>query len=43
MEEEISFKELFQMIVERYELPPDVAAELLCKILMILEKGANDG
>ena len=31
------FKELFQRIVDRYELPPDVAAELLQRILTILK------
>lgn len=36
MENEANFKELFQKIVERYELSPDVAAELLKKILAIL-------
>lgn len=41
MEEE-KFKELFQMIVDRYELAPDVAAELLQRILAILRNTADD-
>ena len=36
MEDE-NFKELFQRIVDRYELAPDVAAELLQRILAILK------
>ena len=36
MEEDTNFKELFQRIVDRYELDPDVAAELLQRILAIL-------
>ena len=35
MEDEY-FRELFQRIVDRYELAPDVAAELLQRILIIL-------
>ena len=35
--EDANFKELFQRIVDRYELAPDVAAELLQRILLILE------
>ena len=35
--EEANFKELFQRIVDRYELAPDVAAELLQRIFAILK------
>ena len=35
--EDAKFKELFQSIVDRYELAPDVAAELLQRILIILK------
>ena len=35
--EDASFKELFQRIVDRYELAPDVASELLQRILAILK------
>ena len=35
--EDAKFKELFQSIVDRYELNPDVAAELLKRILSILK------
>ncbi len=35
--EEANFKELFQRIVDQYELAPDVAAELLQRILAILK------
>jgi hypothetical protein len=35
--EDAYFKELFQRIVDWYELTPDVAAELLQKILIILK------
>jgi hypothetical protein len=35
--EDANFKELFQRIVDRYELAPDVAAELLQRILAILK------
>ena len=41
MEDE-NFKELFQRIVNRYELAPDVAAELLQKILKILKSAEED-
>ena len=35
--EDPNFKELFQRIVDRYKLAPDVAAELLKRILAILK------
>ena len=35
--EDANFKELFQWIVDRYELAPDVASELLQRILAILK------
>ena len=35
--EDANFKELFQRIVDRYELAPDVASELLQRILAILK------
>lgn len=35
--EDANFKELFQRIVDRYELAPDMAAELLQRILTILK------
>jgi len=35
--EDAYFKELFQRIVDRYELAPDVASELLQRILAILK------
>ena len=40
--EDANFKELFQRIVDRYELAPDVAAELLQKILKILKSAEED-
>lgn len=40
--EDKNFKELFQRIVDRYELVPDVASELLQRILAIL-KNTEDG
>jgi len=40
--EDANFKELFQRIVNRYELAPDVAAELLQKILKILKSAEED-
>ena len=40
--EDPNFKELFQRIVDRYELAPDVAAELLQKILKILKSAEED-
>ena len=40
--EDANFKELFQRIVDRYELAPDVAAELLQRILAILKNTEND-
>lgn len=40
--EEASFRELFQSIVDRYELDPGVAAALLQKILAILKNNEND-
>ncbi len=40
--EEAIFKELFQRIVDQYELAPDVAAELLQKILTILKNTENN-
>ena len=36
--EDTKFKELFQSVVDRYELSADVAAQLLQRILLILEK-----
>ena len=41
MEDE-NFKELFQRIVNRYELAPDVAAELLQRILAILKNTEDE-
>ena len=35
--EDTNFKELFRKIVDRYELAPDVAAELLQRILAVLK------
>ena len=35
--EDTKFKELFQSVVDRYELSANVAAELLQRILLILE------
>ena len=35
--EDANFKELFQRIVDRYELDPDVAAQLLQRILILLK------
>ena len=40
--EDTNFKELFQKIVDRYELAPEVAAELLQKILKILKSAEED-
>lgn len=40
--EEANFKELFQRIVDRYELAPDVAAELLQRILIILKSSEDE-
>ena len=40
--EEANFKELFQRIVDRYELAPDVAAELLQRILAILKNTEDE-
>lgn len=40
--EDANFKELFQRIVDRYELAPDVAAELLQKIMKILKSAEKD-
>ena len=40
--EDTNFKELFQKIVDRYELAPEVAAELLQRILTILENTENE-
>ena len=37
-----NFKELFQRIVDRYELAPDVAAELLQRILAILKNTEDE-
>ena len=39
--EDADFRELFQQIVDRYELAPDVAAELLQRILWILKKAED--
>ncbi len=36
MDEETSFQKLFQEIIDHYELSPDIAAELLQRILAIL-------
>ena len=40
--EDANFKELFQTIVELYELAPDVASELLQRILAILNDTENE-
>ena len=40
--EDTNFKELFQKIVDRYELAPEVAAELLQRILIILENTEDE-
>ena len=40
--EDSNFKELFQRIVDRYELAPDVAAELLQRILAILKNTEDE-
>ena len=40
--EDANFKELFQRIVDRYELAPDVAAELLQRILDILKNTEDE-
>ena len=40
--EDANFKELFQRIVDRYELAPDVAAELLQRILAILKNTEDE-
>lgn len=42
MEEADRFRALFQKIVEMYELSPEVAAELLQKILDILSDRKNE-
>ena len=40
--EDAKFKELFQRIVDRYELVPEVAAELLQRILAILKNTEDE-
>ena len=40
--EDAKFKELFQRIVDRYELAPDVATELLQRILTILKNTEDE-
>ena len=40
--EDANFKELIQRIVDRYELAPDVAAELLQRILAILKNTEDE-
>ena len=40
--EDTNFKELFQKIVDRYDLAPEVAAELLQRILTILENTEDE-
>ena len=40
--EDANFKELFQRIVDRYELAPDVATELLQRILAILKNAEGE-
>ena len=40
--EDTNFKELFQRIVDRYELAPDVASELLQRILAILKNTEDE-
>ena len=40
--EDANFMELFQRIVDRYELAPDVAAELLQRILAILKNTEDE-
>ena len=40
--EDAKFKELLQRIVDRYELAPDVAAELLQRILAILKNTEDE-
>ena len=39
--DEANFKKLFQRIVEQYDLAPDVASDLLRRILSILENTKN--
>ena len=41
MDEE-QFRELFHRFIEQYELSPDIAEELLQKILNILKYAEND-
>ena len=38
--EDAKFKELFQKIVDQYELTPDAASQLLQRILAILKNAA---
>ena len=40
--EDANFMELFQRIVDRYELAPDVAAELLQRMLAILKNTEDE-
>ena len=40
--DDTNFKELFQKIVDRYELAPEVAAELLQRILIILKNTEDE-
>lgn len=40
--EDANFMELYQRIVDRYELAPDVAAELLQRILAILKNTEDE-
>ena len=40
--EDAKFKELFQRIVDRYELAPDVATELLQRILANLKNAEGE-
>ena len=40
--EDANFMELFQRFVDRYELAPDVAAELLQRILAILKNTEDE-
>lgn len=41
MDGEDQFRELFQRIVELYQLSPETAAELLQRILKILSEGGE--
>lgn len=40
--EDADFKELFQKIIDQYELAPDVALELLQRVLAVLKNTAGE-